>query len=57
MAYRRVAMESAIEEVKTGTNSICDVARKYGINSSTLHDHLSDKHTKIGAGWANSFES
>ena len=57
MPYRRVAMENAIEEVKTGTNSIYDVARKYGINSNTLHDHLSDKHTKIGAGWANSFES
>ena len=43
-------MESTIEEVKTGTSSIHGAARKYGISSSTLHDHLSEKHTKVGTG-------
>ena len=43
-------MESVIEEVKTGANSICGFVRKYGISSSTLHHHLSEKHTKIGTG-------
>ena len=43
-------MESAIEEVKTGASSIHGAARKYGISSSTLCDHLSEKHTKVGTG-------
>ena len=50
MAYSKEAMESAIEEVKTGASSIRGAARKYGISSSTLHDHISEKHTKVGAG-------
>ena len=50
MVYSKEAMESTIEEVKTGASSICGAARKYGISSSTLHDHLSEKHTKVGSG-------
>ena len=50
MTYSKEAMESTIEEVKTGASSICGAARKYGISSSTLHDHLSEKHTKVGTG-------
>ena len=50
MTYSKEAMESTIEEVKTGASSIRGAARKYGISSSTLHDHLSEKHTKVGTG-------
>ena len=48
MVYNKEVMESTIEEVKTGASSIHGAARKYGISSSTLHDHLSEKHTKVG---------
>ena len=47
--YSREAMGSAIE-VRTGGNSVRDVVRKYGICSITLHDHFSEKYTKVGAG-------
>ena len=50
MTYSKEAMESTIEEVKTGASSIRGAARKYGISSSTLHDHLSEKHTKVSTG-------
>ena len=50
IAYSKEAMESTIEEVKTGLSSIRGAARKYEINSSTLHDHLSEKYTKVGTG-------
>ena len=50
MTYSKEAMKGTIEEVKTGASSIRGAARKYGISSSTLHDHLSEKHTKVGTG-------
>ena len=50
MAYSKEAMESAIEEVKVGASSILGAARKYGISSNTLHDHLSEKQTKVSTG-------
>ena len=36
ITYNREAMESAIEEVKTGGSSICGATRKYGISSGTV---------------------
>ena len=50
MAYSKEAMESTIEEVKTGASNIHGATRKYGISSSTLHDHLSEKHIKVDTG-------
>ena len=50
MTYSKEVMESVIEEVKTGASSIHGAARKYRISSSILHDHLSEKHTKVGTG-------
>ena len=50
MAYSKEAMESAIKEVENKTISIRGAARKYGISSSTLHDHVTGKYSKVGAG-------
>jgi hypothetical protein len=50
MAYSRAAMESALAEIEEKKISIRGAAKKYGISSSTLHDHVKQKYTTIGAG-------
>ena len=43
-------MESAIEEVKTGGNSICGAARKYGISSGTVLCMIISQRSILGGG-------
>ena len=49
MAFSKQALASALEEVEKG-ESIRGTAKKFGIPSSTLHDHVKGKSTKVGAG-------
>ena len=50
MAYSK-DLRNAVEEVKSGTGvSIRGTAQKYGIPRSTLHDHVSGRHEKVGKG-------
>ena len=48
--YSREAIESAIEEVKTGGNSICGAARKYGISSGTVLCMIISQRSILGGG-------
>ena len=43
-------LKSAIVEAQAGESSVRAVAKKYGIPSSTLHDHVHDTSKQIGAG-------
>ena len=43
------SLKSAIVEAKAGESSVRAVAKKYGIPSSTLHDHVHDTAKQIGA--------
>jgi lambda repressor-like predicted transcriptional regulator len=47
--YTKEDIAKAISEVKSGL-SIRSVAYKFGIPSSTLHNHLKGKYKKVGAG-------
>lgn len=52
---RQEQIEAALEEFNSGKGkkTVRGVARKYGIPSSTLHDHVSKKVSKCGAGRVN----
>ena len=45
-------LQAALKEAekKAADVSVCSIAKKYGVPSSTLHDHLLKKDTWIGAG-------
>ena len=43
-------LKNAIVEAQAGESSVRAVAKKYGIPSSTLHDHVHDTSKQIGAG-------
>ena len=49
-SYSVESFKSAIAEAQAGESSVRAVAKKYGIPSSTLHDHVHDTSRKIGAG-------
>ena len=50
-SYATADLHNAVEEIRAGVGlSVRATARKYGIPSSTLHDHLSGKYHKQGAG-------
>ena len=49
-SYSVRSLKSAIVEAQAGESSVRAVAKKYGIPSSTLHDHVHDTAKQIGAG-------
>ena len=51
MAYSKEALASAVAEATAdGCSSVRAVARRYGIPTSTLHDHITGKARRAGAG-------
>ena len=53
MSKSRAQLEGALAEIHSddrGKTSVRSIAKKYGIPSSTLHDHVSKKAKTIGAG-------
>ena len=47
--YSKQDLLDPVKEVKYG-NSVRSTAKKFGVPHSTLHDHCSGPHTKVGAG-------
>ena len=47
--YSQESMQSALDEIKKGM-SIHAAAKMFNIPNSTLHDHVSGKSSKVGAG-------
>ena len=50
--WKREQLEAALKEVESGKGkeSIHKIAKKHGIPSSTLHDHVKKNVAKSGAG-------